>query len=249
MVKLRNFLLPERDLAGRQTKAPVEVKGLEETFERARELTDRLYERRKEGKIWKLAKLKISKKWPTIDLTSDEKGLGEVDRVAREMMEHEKFLDKIARTKFPPRVQVQPSVLQPGIFGIAWTMRQNRLVKVRKNRFEPGDPIPWIRVQIWGSKKPLGLPERDFMPLWQLKGKDVLFPVQPQGYSEWWVDIYPQDFLYILKFSLTPEQKVDKRDWDEIIRIYGKNFQVFYTEQPTDTFGSRRKLRRLMKAQ
>src|SRR6185437_10466508 len=58
LIKLRDFCLPHRDLKGRAMtfSEPAPVVPLEETFERAKELTDKLLLFKRDGKIWGAAK-------------------------------------------------------------------------------------------------------------------------------------------------------------------------------------------------
>ena len=130
LVKLKNFLR----LLVVSTEQKSELTELEDMFDRARELTDILKKRRDEGKVWKLAKKQLYENFPQLDAPGDDdKGLGEVDKLACEMLENQKILYKIAKAKWSSRVQIHHDHLKPGVFGIAWVKGQNRLMK----SFEP----------------------------------------------------------------------------------------------------------------
>jgi len=239
-IKLRNFTIPQRDLYGRIVRNVDDHldESIEDTFARAKVLTDKLLQLKREGQLYKLAKQKVRESAP-FDDNQEEK----VDSVAKTLREHEKALKKIATTKIQPKLTFLPSTLQPGNFAIANVLNQNRLVQILEVRLVQGDSIPWVKVHIFSSIDPLGSPERQFKGLYLEKGREVLRQVQPPGSRIWWAEIYPSDILFKCSYPLTHDRKIDPRDWSSLTTIYGKSLQILSTSTSTFSY-KRRKIHR-----
>src|SRR5689334_8678738 len=144
LVKLRNFALPQRDLNGKVDAKEEKAAEIEdEVLERATEVTDRISEHKKEGKIIKLAKRKLAEVRGTPKRKSDQKYQNEkesqiedkvedeaVQRIADEIRATEGKLKRKAEARNVLKSPITAAVLIPGRFAIANAKKAHRLVQI-----------------------------------------------------------------------------------------------------------------------
>src|SRR6185437_4496698 len=206
IIKLRNFTLPQRDLKGRTTNLTelLPTGPLAETFERAKELTDKLLFFKRDGKIWKQAKKNVKESFfqgsfsaKKLEAKSEEKtDIDEIveDKVAeaaRDIRDQQRTFKQIASTRIPTKLHITTTTFTPGKFTVAWVISSNRLVKILSQRNVPGDSLPWIKVHAFGSFNPIGGPDRVYQPYWAMKGRDKLQNTKPKGAKVWFAELYP----------------------------------------------------------
>ena len=160
LIKLRDFCLPHRDLKGRAMtlSEPAPVVLLEETFERAKELTDKLLLFKRDGKIWGAAKKAVKQSFlqgpppshkPDIKydekIDIDELVDDKVAEAAQKMRELERTLKKISSTRITSKLHLPTTNFTPGNFAVAWVISSNRLVKILSQRVVLGIAYPGLK--------------------------------------------------------------------------------------------------------
>ena len=137
---------------------PAPVVPLEETFERAKELTDKLLLFKRDGQIWGAAKKAVKQSFlqgPPPPHKPDKKyDVREIDELvddkvaeaAQKIRELERTLKQISSTRIFTKLHLPTTNFTPGKFAVAWVISSNRLVKILSQRVVPGDSLPWIKV-------------------------------------------------------------------------------------------------------
>ena len=130
---------------------------------------------------------------------------------------------KIAKKKPFKNFDYGAKDLKENMVVIAYAKAATRLAKILSIREEPGDPIPWVRVQLMGRKN---MGTDVFKPYWldEIK-KDTFVKKKNKKYQEFWVDLYPRDIIFVLKHPLIGG-KLDPRDRKEIDVTWGGNLSI-----------------------
>ena len=89
------------------------------------------------------------------------------------------------------------------------------------------DPRPWIRVQTFGRERKQEEKTSTWKPEWLDSRKRSFLQEKPgKNHEEFWVDLYNDDILYILRHPLIMG-KMNKKDEEEITQLWGGSLKIF----------------------
>ena len=81
-----------------------------------------------------------------------------------------------------------------------------------------------------------------------MNGIEVIRPNRPHAHGTSWVELYANDFLFVLEHALTYEHYIDPRDWARLKALYKDDIEIMKTQTVSTEKNSeqRRKIRRTM---
>jgi len=208
-VGLKEPKIPDRDMRGRALD---------------KEATDKKEQDRiMKAKVERLAP-KLKTKARRTSVSDSEEELEEESAEEDDSPEEQK-LRKLARQRPLKKRTYGLDHLRDNSIDVIWAFEAMRLAKFMFARCVPGDKEPWVRFHLYGSEQRLTERNRAFRPTWKTGNRDVLATEKRRGFAPFWVDIYLQDVLYVLKHPLK-DGVMDERDVQEM--GYGEDIVTLF---------------------
>ena len=209
-ISLRNPDIPDRDMRGRALDKLATDHKLQDAITKE--------------KVAKLAKkLKAKGRRKVAESDSEEDELDEILEKAEppEEIRRRQLAQRRPEKKYEYKLT---DLKENSTITIIWTFGTTRLSKFMFWRRVEGDKEPWLRFHLYGSEQKLAEKSRRYLPTWKSGTRDVLAQMKKGNYSPFWVDIYLDDVIYILKYPLK-SGRIDDRDLQAM--GYGTEMQVF----------------------
>jgi len=202
--------IPYRNALGRDTgDEPLDIKVQEKLVKaKVAELTKRI-----------LAKKKDQKQAPPMPETVEEP---DVLQDIKEIQALQRKIDKLSQKEPFQKTVFTASDIKEGMICVVFAMKATRLAKIMNVHTVAGDPIPWVRVQLLVRNSEN---KQQFRFVWLDERKRDAYQKKNKHYQEFWVDLYPKDIFYILKFPMV-DGKLDQRDHNQIEATWGRNLAI-----------------------
>ena len=130
---------------------------------------------------------------------------------------------KIAKKRPYRKIQYGAADLKENMLVIVFAKAATRLAKILFIHKGDGDPIPWVRVQLMGRDRK---DKNVFKAHWLDERKRDSFTKRNKNYEEFWVDLYPRDVFYILKYPLMKGHM--DREIKPTLTVFGAKTYQFY---------------------
>jgi hypothetical protein len=161
--------------------------------------------------------------------SSDEEAEDEenIEQKAIEIKSLEERLEKLTKKRPAQKRKYAAEEVKVGSMCIAFAMKRTRLCKVLVIHNQEGDPRPWIRVQMFAKTTK---DEKESKPTWRpwwlgVKSRAFLESQPGVNHKEFWVDLYAEDILYILRHPLK-KGEMNRKDESEITQLWGGTLNI-----------------------